>query len=114
MEYLGFYPLYRSPTLLESRVLGSVTTHGDQSWCGLDLTLHLGWVYNSTVSKPIPFFGPEGHEAMGSDHVVGPLFVHPLCGYGAKRLCSRSPAYPCPPGPLYGSRNVELKSFTRG
>ena len=36
---------------------------------------------------------------MGSDHVVGPLFVHPLCGYGAKRLCSRSPAYPCPPGP---------------
>jgi len=39
---------------------------------------------------------------MGSDRVVGPLFVHPLCGYGAKRLCSRSPAYPCPSGPLYG------------
>ena len=38
---------------------------------------------------------------MGSDHEVGPLFVHPLCGYGEERLC-RAPAYPCPPGPLYG------------
>ena len=66
------------------------------------MTLHLGCVYNTTVSTPHPFFGPEGHESMGSDRVVGPLFVHPLCGYGAKRLCSRSPAYPCPPGPLYG------------
>ena len=94
-------PVEVSDSARES-VLGSVTTHGDQSWCVLDLTLHLGCVYNTTVSKPLPFFGPEGHESMGSDRVVGPLFVHPLCGYGAKRLCSRSPAYPCPPGPLYG------------
>ena len=51
---------------------------------------------------------------MGSDHVVSPLFVHPLCGYGVKLLCSRSPAYPCPLGPLYGSRNVEVSKLYTG
>ena len=51
---------------------------------------------------------------MGSDHVVGPLFVHPSRGYGAKRPFGRSPAYPCPSGPLYGSRNVELSKLYTG